>query len=191
MDKSVIKSVKDVLQVGKTQNKTFVEERCELVSKPVSWISYLCLTHLKLRDHQKQKRQISALKNENHPWPPSLSNGGKLRQGTESDLLKCLDKIAESVANAPDVDMKVIDGAESVHMLNPDISMTFSDYTTNVFISYCVGYIQTWQLEELHQGIQRNMSTPSCGSSSSRANELEEIPSGEWKQNWTVSFRGW
>ena len=36
MSKSVIKSVKDVLQVGKTQYKTFVEDRFELRSKPNS-----------------------------------------------------------------------------------------------------------------------------------------------------------
>ena len=36
MSKSVIKSVKDVLQVGKTQYKTFVRERFVLRSKPIS-----------------------------------------------------------------------------------------------------------------------------------------------------------
>lgn len=49
------------------------------------------------------------------------------------------------MANAPDVDMKVIDGAASVHMLNPGTSKTFSDYATNIFIPYIEGQLRTVQ----------------------------------------------
>ena len=105
-----------MLQVGKTQYTTFVDERFVRRSKPISdpiTMNKLSLFNIpKAKGLSKAKSQIIALKNdyvllsllyidcqsregkleecfahENHPWPLSLSIGGKLRRGTKSDLL--------------------------------------------------------------------------------------------------------
>ena len=51
---------------------------------------------------------------ENHPFPPSLSDGGKLWVGKKSDLLSILTKDTQN--DSPDfVDVKLLDGAAVVH----------------------------------------------------------------------------
>jgi len=53
---------------------------------------------------------------ENHPFPPSLSDCGKLRLGKKSDLLEIL---VNDVQNEPPsfVDTKLLDGVAVVHLL--------------------------------------------------------------------------
>lgn len=74
---------------------------------------------------------------ENQESPPALSSMGKLRSGTKSDLLKVIKSVCEtSSSEAPDVSVKVLDGAAIVHFLNPGINKTFGDYANNVFIPF-------------------------------------------------------
>jgi len=40
------------------------------------------------------------------------------------------------VANAPIVDVKLLDGAAVVHMLNPGTVKTFQEYVDTVFLPY-------------------------------------------------------
>ena len=76
-------------------------------------------------------------KHENHAYPPSLSDYGKIRKASaKSDFLKCLNKInasppVEIMYNQPCADSALIDGAVMVQMSNPRSSSTFGEYTRN------------------------------------------------------------
>ena len=74
-------------------------------------------------------------KHENHPYPPSLSNRGKLRQGKKSDLLSILmQKVCTQKEDPTYFDVKVLDGAAVVHFLPTNGITTFDDYANSVFI---------------------------------------------------------
>lgn len=67
---------------------------------------------------------------ENHAYPPSISEYGKLRKGNKSEFLKCLDKYGEVDHEPPPlVTAKVIDGAVLVQMTPPGKSKTFEEYS--------------------------------------------------------------
>ena len=68
--------------------------------------------------------------------PPSISDGGKLRQGTKADLLQCFAKLHETQVTEPEVSAILVDGAAVVQLLKPGMAKTFQDYSQNVFISY-------------------------------------------------------
>lgn len=65
---------------------------------------------------------------ENQTYPPSLSEYGKLRKGTKSDLIKCLDTSGE---NEPpnQFDCALFDGAVLVHTISAASATTFKDYS--------------------------------------------------------------
>ena len=68
---------------------------------------------------------------ENQSSPPSISDNGKLRLATKSDLLLCLEDLPlteEANSLVPEVDMIVLDGAAIVNMLKPVRSYLFADY---------------------------------------------------------------
>ena len=51
------------------------------------------------------------------PFPPSLSQAEKLRTGTKSDLLQCLEEIAPASTQAPEIMCVILDGTAIVQML--------------------------------------------------------------------------
>ena len=69
---------------------------------------------------------------ENQSSPPSISDNGKLRLATKSNLLLCLEDLLPLTEGAnslvPEVDMIVLDGAAIVNMLKPVRSDSFADY---------------------------------------------------------------
>lgn len=74
-------------------------------------------------------------KHENQPYPPSLSQFGKMRFGKKSDLLKCLE--VPSQQNPPSsYDAKIFDGAAIVHALLPGTAITFSQCAERVFFPF-------------------------------------------------------
>jgi hypothetical protein len=74
---------------------------------------------------------------ENQLYPPSLSCDGKLRLGTKSDLLICLENLITCSATAPQADCLIVDGAALVQMLSPArMCRTFEDYGKKQFIPY-------------------------------------------------------
>ena len=78
---------------------------------------------------------------ENHGWPPSLSEQGKLRLPTKkSDLLHVFQTadISESYA----CDVKVIDGAVVVHSLPINDASTFDEYAEKIFIKWVEKQLQ-------------------------------------------------
>ena len=70
---------------------------------------------------------------ENHPYPPSLFDRGKLRSTKKSDLLSILAQETESSEHFTSFDVKMLDGAAIVHLLP---TTTFDEYASDVFISY-------------------------------------------------------
>ena len=73
---------------------------------------------------------------ENQDYPPSISIFNELRPGNKADLLKYLEKKADSptLSEPPQSDMVIIDGAAIVNALKPHAGMTFKDYVANKFI---------------------------------------------------------
>ena len=61
-------------------------------------------------------------KHENQEIPPSLSGNGQLREGTQSDLLECLEQCSSPSKDNPHVDAIVFDGATPIHVLKPVVS---------------------------------------------------------------------
>ncbi|KAG1688828.1 Hepatic leukemia factor [Nymphon striatum] len=82
-------------------------------------------------------------KHENNPTPPALSDGGKLRSGTKSDLMNCL---VDTVAEPPTLfEVKVLDSAAVVHMLSVNAVGTFIEYANSVFLPHVVKQLENCQ----------------------------------------------
>ena len=79
-------------------------------------------------------------KHENHPFPPSLSDNGKLRFAKKSDLLTILEKVTH---NEPPIffDVKLLDGAAVVHFLPTANVVTFDDYANQVFVPHIINQL--------------------------------------------------
>ncbi len=76
--------------------------------------------------------------------PPSLSQLGKLRTGTKSDLVGCLEDLVPNQEDAPNpaVQVSILDGVTIVNMLLPGAAKTFSDYAKYVFSPYITSQLQ-------------------------------------------------
>ena len=76
---------------------------------------------------------------ENQSSLPSISDNGKLRLATKSDLLPCLEDLLTQTAEANslmlEVDMIVLDRPAIVNMLKPVTSDSFAEYV-NEFMAY-------------------------------------------------------
>ena len=70
---------------------------------------------------------------ENHPWPPSLADQGKLRSPTKKfDLLRLFND--GTTPEPPSYfDVKLVDGPALVHFLSCKQVSTFAEYSNNVF----------------------------------------------------------
>ena len=75
-------------------------------------------------------------KHENHAYPPSWSQLGKLWCGTKADLTDCLEKLCTSKGEAPVIDVIILDGAAIINMLKPVGAKTFQGYAMLVFLPY-------------------------------------------------------
>ena len=71
---------------------------------------------------------------ENQVYPPSISDGGLLRQGSKSDLLHCFDELNLASSDEPNDTAVFFDGAALVHILKPVIAKTFDNYSCDVFV---------------------------------------------------------
>ncbi len=76
-------------------------------------------------------------RHENQVCPPSLSNFGKLRQGTtKADILSCLENCTELTSSQPNIEVIILDGAVVVNFLKPVAVRTFEDYAVKVFLPH-------------------------------------------------------
>ena len=76
----------------------------------------------------------------NHPCPPSLSLGGKLRLGSNADTLPYFEVERAASEDTPPVDVQFLDGAAVVQKLNSGTAKTFLDIAVHVFCHIC-----TWK----------------------------------------------
>ena len=168
MSECVVEAVKKAKEMGECQFETYVEERLDKCSKPITDTisrNKLPLFGASEKKTVKNQTQIAALKSdcnlfarlyiacqaregnlekffkhENHAVPPSLSTAGKLRGGQKSELVHCLE--VDTIFSCPNVDVKIIDAAVVVNMLPPGISKYFKDYATYVFVPYIIKQAQ-------------------------------------------------
>ena len=134
-------------------------------AEPIKKNKLLLFSHPPPREKSKTSLQVSSLKSdisracqsrdgnledffrhENQACPPSLSQHGKLRLGTKSDLLHCLESTAEleCTPSPPITDVTILDGAVVVNFLRPLGAKTFDDYALKVFLPYIKGQLVEW-----------------------------------------------
>lgn len=74
-------------------------------------------------------------KHENQPFPPSLSEYGKLRSSKKSDLMSLLP--VDDPSEPPNLfDAIAIDGAALVHLLPTASITTFDEYADSIFLPH-------------------------------------------------------
>ena len=70
--------------------------------------------------YQAQDSDMGAFfAHENHAWSPSLTSNGMMQYTRKSDLLDCLESLEPKPESIPNFDVRIIDGAALVHMLDP------------------------------------------------------------------------
>ena len=73
-------------------------------------------------------------KYENQKEPPSLSDQGKLRSGTKSDVLQCL--TIPKLTPPDDVTVNMLDGPAVVHMVRPAFGTNYQQYVVRHFMPF-------------------------------------------------------
>ena len=171
-DASVVTTVNEIENIGSQQYQMFVKERLIDRSKSIGeTIPKNKLAMIKDQPRSavlsKSKLQLKSAKNdcqlfsrlyigcqnhgsnvdeffthENQACPPSISDGGKLRHGSKSDLLQCFEKLYETREDNPEVSAVMIDGAAVVQMVKPGIAKTFQEYSDVVFVPHIVRWLQ-------------------------------------------------
>ena len=167
-DSKVVETVRTVEQLGKDQYQQFVTKRLQERTTPLfdtirkNKLS-LFNSPRATKEKSSDKLKIASLKSncslfsrlyvscqvrdgdlegffghENQSFPPSLSQYGKLRSGTKSDLLSCLEKNGPVQTQSPSVEALLLDGAAIVNMLKPGASKTFQEYSETVFLPYVI-----------------------------------------------------
>ena len=164
-DPAVVTTVRGIEKKGHDQYDSFVTdrlvERTSPVSDTISKNSMPLFNRPSKRTPSKATQMITSLKSdcalfsrlyiacqtrdrdldnffkhENHAYPPSLSQLGKLRFGTKADLTDCLEKLCTSKGEAPVIDVFTLDGAAIINMMKPVGAKTFQDYAMLVFLPY-------------------------------------------------------
>ncbi len=173
-DPAIITTVRQIEKLGQEQYETFVNERLvnqtKPITDPIKRNNLPLFSKPPVREKSKTQLQVSSLKNdcslfsrlfiasqtrdgdldeffahENQACPPSLSNMGKLRLGTKSDLVECLEDLTPSgdtPSCTPAVEVMILDGAAIVNMLAPCNAKTFSEYASQVFLPYITSQLQ-------------------------------------------------
>ena len=74
---------------------------------------------------------MNCFSHENQPCPPSLSVRGKLKLGTKSDIVRCLEDAPE-VQDDTSVDGVVLDGLAILYVLKPAAARTFANHMSMI-----------------------------------------------------------
>lgn len=75
-------------------------------------------------------------KYENQACLPSLSDFGKLRPRSKSDLVQCLEHDIEPTDKALEMDAVLLVGAAVVNILRPNNTKTFDSYAQDIFLPF-------------------------------------------------------
>ena len=117
-------SHKNSIIISKTKQK--------MVSLDADWRLY---ANLYVACQSREGNLESFFAHENHSYPVSISEYGRLRKcSAKSDLLKCLEEVVEPSFSPPGVEVKVIDGAAFVNINMPRSSKTLGEYCEDELI---------------------------------------------------------
>lgn len=178
-DPAVINTVREIEKLGQEQHHSYVHERLVNQTKPITDTikrnNLPLFSRPPVRIKSRTQLQVSSLKNdcslfsrlfiasqirdgdldeffahENQACPPALSHMGKMRLGTKSDLVGCLEDLVRPQENAataaaaasPAVEVIILDGAAIINMLPPGRAKTFNDYASQVFLPYITSQLQ-------------------------------------------------
>jgi hypothetical protein len=175
---TVVETVRKIESIGNKQYSEYVEQRLVKATTPISdtlskqqlplFSRALTKTHsrsqLEAADLKVDRDLMSRLyiscqtratnldeffMHENHPYPPSLSDHGKLRASNKSDLVPCLEDFVTPVSDPPAVDTIILDGAAVVHQLEPRTAKTFNEYAVTVFLPYIDRQLQLHEAQRI------------------------------------------
>ena len=147
-DPAVIDTLRQIKSLGQEQYDTYVNERLvnqtKPITDPIKRNNLLLFSRPPVREKSRAQLQRSSLKNdcslfsrlyiasqirsgdldqffqhENQAYPPALSQMGKLRTGTKSDLVGCLEHLVptQDLSPIPVVQVILLDGAAIVNTL--------------------------------------------------------------------------
>ena len=162
---AVVSTVETIEELGSTQYQQYmtnvIKNWTVSIHDPIKKNSLPLFKRPLPKKSQKLKQQVASLKSdchlfshlyiaskfregnledffshENQPWPPSLSELGKLRlPSKKSDLLSCLDK-ATNFEPPTYYDVKLVDGPAIVHSLQTRQVRRFNEYGNAVFLPW-------------------------------------------------------
>ena len=230
-DPLVVNAMRTLKKTGQEQYDTFVTERLVTqttpINDPIKRNKFPLFSRPPVREKSRAKHQLSSLKSdcslfsslyiscqtrdgdldqffthENQACPPSLSNMGKLRLGTKSDILSCLEKLVPTLTptddsmpdvqpcpsmDTPTVDAVILDGAAIVNMLKPGTAHTFSDYASQIFLPYITTQLQSVQRldvvwDEYIHGSLKAYTRSTRGKGSRRRVESSNAMPRNWKE---------
>ena len=172
-DAAVIDTVRQIEKLGEEQYDAYVKERLisqtKPISDPIKKNNLPLFSRPPVREKTKLQLQVTSLRNycslfsrlyiasqvrngnldeffehENQVYPPALTQNGKLRSGSKSDVVGCLKDVVTSQerTNNPDVQVIILDGSATVDMVRPGYTKTFFDYASQVFLPYIVSLAQ-------------------------------------------------
>ncbi|XP_046544723.1 uncharacterized protein LOC124254923 [Haliotis rubra] len=165
VDESVSKALNSLESVGREQYDLFVQDtfmkRTQSIHAPIKKNYVPLFKRRQPKAKSKIRSQVDDIKSdyslfsqmfiacqvrqadlseffchENHHWPVSLSQHGKLRlPSCKSELLDCFKKHVLG-GEQPHVDAKIFDGAAVVHSLPTGEAKTFGEYCDMVFLPW-------------------------------------------------------
>ena len=104
--------------------------------------SHLSLVSILLAKLGNSTSTVSLYLHENQACPPSISDMGRLRQGSKSDLTECLTKSSQPASIHLGIDTKALDGAAIVHGQGRSLS-TFEEYSQEMILPYITSQLET------------------------------------------------
>jgi len=160
-DPALIDTVRQIEEIGEEQYDAYVKEQLVSQTKPMS--DPIKKNNLPLfspppvREKTKSQLKEASLRNdcslfsrlyiasqvrdgnlnehENQAYPPALTQNGKLRSGSKSDLVGCLEDLVTSQekTNNPDEQVIILDDSAVVNMLRQGYAKKFPDCASLCF----------------------------------------------------------
>ena len=141
--------------------------------------------------HQNREGNLDEFfSHENQGSPPSLSDGGIIRQGSKSDLIPCIEKIIETSDDKPAPSVLILDGAPTVQMLKPRLCKTFLEYSDNIFLPYLSSSMENVQRLDVEwdEHLAKSLKATTRAQRGKGARK-RVLPSATIPQNWQTFLR--
>ena len=186
MDPAIVDCLKNAPTIGKNMFTQFVTDVIEEASKPLSDVikktnlytfsnrppadlkkgadkvgppkaNAAVVTKLFLSLQERPEAYIDAFfKHKNQRKPPSLSDRGKLRRGTRSDIIACLPGMPAPgrFKTVKEATVVILDMAAVIHIIKPQHARIFGDYTQMQLLPYMQSHMtkthQEWTQSGTH-----------------------------------------